>query len=245
MKQSRKRVNNISSATQHNNKRGKSRQVNKMLLKQAKHLKGVESIEIYKYLEIMPIHDENEMRDWKKRLKTKVKETLSNDDPRIGCFNYPIHRYFKPHLANESWLQKHVVLGLRIREFINTEDPEIAVKTIKEYRDVLLYDGEEILICLLIIMSLREYQKFRSKLKKKGKPLWIPLFNPFKQELLRWRFLAKWGNYLEQKKAKDYLRRANVLVTTTYIKQIRNPSICLLNVLTIYLSNHFMPPYKS
>lgn len=181
-----------------------------MLLKKAKHLTGVDSIEIYKYLEIMPIHDVKEMRDWMKRVKKKVKETLSNDDPRIGCVNYPIRVYFKSHLTNDSWLKKHVVLGLRIREFINTEDSEIAVKTIKEYRDVLLYEGEEILICLLVIMSLNEYQKFRSKLKKRGKPLWLPLFNPFKQELLRWRFLAKWGDYQEQKKAKGYLRRANI-----------------------------------
>ncbi|MGE5444520.1 MAG: hypothetical protein ACM3SR_07955 [Ignavibacteriales bacterium] len=144
MKKSKERVNKISTVLQIDRKRGKSQKVSKTLSGKAKHLQGVDLIQIYKYVEIMPIHNRKEMKDWKNRLNRKIKEMLKHDDPRIGCFNYPIHVYFKSHLTNESWLKKHVVLGLRIREFINTEDPEIAVKTIKEYRDVLLYDGEEI-----------------------------------------------------------------------------------------------------
>ncbi len=225
MKQSKAQVGNMSRALKKNQKSGESRKVNKMLLKKAKHLQGVDSIQIYKYVEIMPAHNEQENREALERWEKKRKQNLGDDDDRIVGFDNQTLILHKSLLTNESWVIKHADLGLRIKKFINTEDPEIAVKTIKEYPDVLLYDGEQIELCLLISMPFEEYKDFKIKLQRKhmkelrelkGKVQWEPktlrqpLYNPFRQHVLRWVSQTKWGNYQEQKEAKEWLKKANI-----------------------------------
>jgi hypothetical protein len=198
-------------------------------LEKTKQTKKTFTLLTHKRVEIIPIYGKDQMQSYCNE-KTETGVKIIRDDGGIKKIVQEEVKDLGGKLSQLTLILDYKALGKQIAKFIETNDPQLAVDTIRKYPWVIFDDGTQILQSLLIALPEQEFSKILSYFKGS-------FWNPIRDQILRWQSRTQKGIPQEQKEeAEKLLEKAGLgcFIIKTHGRPKKELSYSLVSLIREY-----------